>query len=101
MYNLAAVNGNISVTERNRPMTEDEQNEMEELQNSIRAMEGELRAAKNRYRELKTARLRVAFESKREAEKALQGELRAMGLGGYSAYQTPTFPSTFLWRSLA
>lgn len=82
-------------------MTEDEQNEMEELQNSIRAMEGELRAAKDRYRELKTARLRVAFESKREAEKALQGELRAMGLGGYSAYQTPTFPSTFLWRSLA
>jgi|DEB0MinimDraft_4_1074332.scaffolds.fasta_scaffold00290_10 hypothetical protein len=81
-------------------MTEDEQNEMEELQNSIRAMEGELRAAKDRYRELKTARLRVAVEAKREAEKALQGELRAMGLG-YSAYQTPTFPSTFLWRSLA
>ena len=65
--------------------------EIEELAEQIRDAEKHLMELRKEYRERKTAGLRAAIEARKEADKVLREELRAMG------YRTPFD----MWRNLA
>ena len=55
------------------------ENEMEMLAEEIKEMEKTLMEKKKEFREKRTANLRAALEAKKEAEKAVRDELKALG----------------------
>jgi|8_EtaG_2_1085327.scaffolds.fasta_scaffold61449_4 hypothetical protein len=63
--------------------------EFDELRQEIEELEKQLLDKKKEYRELRTAGLRAAIQTKNEAEKAVQEEMKALGvpyINGWSGH---------------
>ena len=54
--------------------------DLDDLAQAIKDAEAELSAMRKEYRERRTAGLKAAMEARLEAEKAVQDELKALGM---------------------
>ena len=60
--------------------------ELEAMASNIKELEAQLAQARKEYREKRTANLRNAVEARKEADKLVQEELKALGVNTSSVY---------------
>tara|TARA_R100000773_G_C4182439_1_gene91588 strand:- start:502 stop:738 length:237 start_codon:yes stop_codon:yes gene_type:complete len=60
--------------------------ELEAMASNIKELESQLAQARKEYREKRTANLRNAVEARKEADKLVQEELKALGVNTSSVY---------------
>jgi len=68
--------------------------DLDTLSEEIKATEQRLTELRKEYRDRRTAGLRAAMEARKEADKAVQDELKALG---YARYNMPKFTDYSLY----
>ena len=70
---------------------------LQELEELIRDKQQELNTLKQEYRDKRTSGLKAAMETKREAEKLIREEMKALG---YLSRDNDSWNSTVRWYNL-
>ena len=70
---------------------------LQELEELIRDKQQELNTLKQEYRDKRTSGLKAAMETKREAEKLIREEMKALG---YLSRDNDSWNSTIRWYNL-